>query len=204
VDLLRGPLPPGPDGRPVELVDLPGIHDFRGSSEDEAIVQRFLRTTPPDLVVVVLNASQVVAQLRLLLQVRALGLPTVVALNMSDEARRWGVRIDSAGLARRLELPVVPISALRREGIGSLLAPQHELRQAVGEVQDPPRLAAAQHRHHLPGPQTQGQQPLPQLRIGRQVFDAQRPDHGRAGQIGSHRARGWGGSNLGSRPRLLP
>ena len=138
VDLLRGPLPPGPDGRPVELIDLPGIHDFRGSSEDEAIVQRFLRATPPDLVVVVLNASQVGAQLRLLLQVRALGLPTVVALNMSDEARRWGVRIDIAGLSRRLQLPVVPISALRREGIGALLAAIHAAAASPSPLPPPP------------------------------------------------------------------
>ncbi len=135
VDLLRGPLPPGPDGRRCELIDLPGIHDFRGSSEDEAIVQRFLQDTPPDLVVVVLNASQVVAQLRLLLEVRALGLPMVVALNMSDEARRWGVRIDAAGLAERLGLAVVPISALHREGIDALLCAIH------GAAAGPPPLS---------------------------------------------------------------
>jgi ferrous iron transport protein B len=143
VDLLRGPLPLGPDGRPAELIDLPGIHDFRGSSEDEAIVQRFLRATPPDLVVVVLNASQVVAQLRLLLQVRALGLPTVVALNMSDEARRWGVRIDATGLARRLALPVVPISALRREGIGALLEAIHSAAANPPPLPGPPADPAA-------------------------------------------------------------
>ena len=120
VDLQRGSLPPGPDGRPFELIDLPGIHDFNGSSEDEAIVQRFLHQSPPDLVVVVLNASQVVAQLRLPLQLRALGLPTVVALNMSDEARRWGVQIDVKALAEGLGLPVLPISALRREGLSDL------------------------------------------------------------------------------------
>jgi ferrous iron transport protein B len=136
VDLLRGSLPAGPGGHPFELVDLPGIHDLRGSSEDEAIVPRLLATTPPDLVVVVLNASQIAAQLRLLLQVRALGLPTVLALNMSDEARRWGVRIDVAGLAQRLQLPVLSISALRREGIGALLASIHRLGS-------PPRPVAA-------------------------------------------------------------
>lgn len=143
VDLLRGPLPPGPDGQPAELIDLPGIHDFRGSSEDEAIVQRFLQATPPDLVVVVLNATQVVAQLRLLLQVRALGLPTVVALNMSDEARRWGVRIDATGLARCLSLPVVPISALRREGIGALLEAIHSAPASPPPSPTPPADPAA-------------------------------------------------------------
>ncbi|MEB3256059.1 MAG: ferrous iron transport protein B [Synechococcaceae cyanobacterium] len=143
VDLLRGSLPPGPDGRPYELVDLPGIHDFSGSSEDEAIVQRFLRNTPPDLVVVVLNASQVVAQLRLPLQLRSLGLPTVVALNMSDEARRWGVHIDVEALARGLGLPVLPISALRREGLGELREAIHSAaRHTPAAPTDPEALEA--------------------------------------------------------------
>ncbi|MFN9618527.1 MAG: ferrous iron transport protein B [Synechococcaceae cyanobacterium] len=141
VDLLRGSLPPGPDGRPYELVDLPGIHDFSGSSEDEAIVQRFLRDSPPDLVVVVLNASQAVAQLRLPLQLRSLGLPTVVALNMSDEARRWGVHIDGEALSRGLGLPVLPISALRREGLPSLLEAIHSA--APARDAPAPRHAAA-------------------------------------------------------------
>ena len=136
VDLLRGSLPPGPDGRPYELVDLPGIHDFSGSSEDEAIVQRFLRDSPPDLVVVVLNASQAVAQLRLPLQLRSLGLPTVVALNMSDEARRWGVHIAGEALSRGLGLPVLPISALRREGLAAL-------REAIHAAATPPPAPAA-------------------------------------------------------------
>ena len=53
VDLQRGTIRAGRDGRPWDVVDLPGIHDLSGGSEDEAIVQRFLSTTPPDLVVVV-------------------------------------------------------------------------------------------------------------------------------------------------------
>ncbi|KEF41896.1 MAG: iron transporter FeoB [Cyanobium sp. CACIAM 14] len=117
VDLLRGPLPPGPQGQPFQLVDLPGIHDLSGSSEDEAIVQRFLRQTPPDLALVVLNASQVGSQLRLVFQIARLGVPQVVALNMSDEARRFGLRIDAGALEEHLGVPVVPISARRNQGI---------------------------------------------------------------------------------------
>ncbi len=108
VELLRGPMPADPGGRPYQLVDLPGIHDLSGSSEDEAVVQRFLRHTPPDLLLVVLNATQIASQLRFLLQLRALGLPMVVALNMSDEARRFGVAIDAAGLGEALGLPCWP------------------------------------------------------------------------------------------------
>ena len=86
MELEWGGLPADSQGVTYDLVDLPGIHDLSGSSEDEAVVQRFLRNSPPDLVLLVLNASQISSQLRLLLQIRDLGLPLIAALNMSDEA----------------------------------------------------------------------------------------------------------------------
>lgn len=132
VELLRGALPPDRQGTPFELIDLPGIHDLSGSSEDEAIVARMLERTPPDLVLVVLNASQARSQLRLLLQVRALGLPVVAALNMSDEAQRHGVRIDHAGLAAALGLPVLAVSARRRQGIDALIHSIHTTAEQLG------------------------------------------------------------------------
>jgi len=122
VDLLHGRLPADADGCSFELVDLPGVYDLSGSSEDEAIVQRYLRETPPDLLVLVVNSTQVASQLRLVLQLREAGVPTLLALNMSDEARRFGVRIDHGGLAEALALPVLPVSARRNEGIATLLA----------------------------------------------------------------------------------
>lgn len=121
VELMRGAMPAGPDGRPRQLVDLPGIHDLEGHSADEAIVQEFLQATPPDAVLLLINASQIVSQLRLVLQLLALGIPAVLALNMSDEARRLGVRIDAAALGEALGIPVVAISAKRNEGIAELL-----------------------------------------------------------------------------------
>lgn len=76
---LHGRLPDGPDGRPWELVDLPGIHDLTAGSDDEAIVQRFLSQPPPDGVLVVLNASHFSSQLRLVLDLRQLKLPLLLA-----------------------------------------------------------------------------------------------------------------------------
>ena len=73
VDLLHGRLPADADGCSFELVDLPGVYDLSGSSEDEAIVQRYLRETPPDLLVLVVNSTQVASQLRLVLQLREAG-----------------------------------------------------------------------------------------------------------------------------------
>ena len=89
VELLRGSMAADASGATTQLVDLPSIHDLSGSSEDEAVVQRFLRHTPPDL----------------LLQLKALALPMLVALNMSDEARRFGIEIDAAGPGEALGIP---------------------------------------------------------------------------------------------------
>jgi ferrous iron transport protein B len=127
VELLRGAMPADRSGRGYQLVDLPGIHDLSGSSEDEAVVQRFLRHTPPDLLLVVLNATQIASQLRFLLQLNALAIPTVVALNMSDESRRHGIEIDASGLAGSLGLPVVAVSARRDQGIRGLIDLLHRL-----------------------------------------------------------------------------
>jgi ferrous iron transport protein B len=132
VELLRGAMPADHNGRRYELVDLPGIHDLDGSSEDEAVVQRYMHTTPPDLVIVVLNASQISGQLRLLLQMRQLGLPVVAALNMSDEARRYGITIDHPGLSEALGLPVLPVSAKRNQGIAALIDQLHRWGEAPG------------------------------------------------------------------------
>jgi ferrous iron transport protein B len=124
VDLLQAEL--HLNGQPAQLVDLPGIYDLRGHSEDEAVVRRFLETTPLDLVVVILNASQLDRQLRLALQVRQLRLPALLLLNMADEAQRFGVQIDLPALERRLQLPVHLISAKHRQGLG-------EARQAMAQ-----------------------------------------------------------------------
>ncbi len=116
-------------GTPAQLVDLPGIYDLRGHSDDEAVVRRFLESTRLDLVVVVvLNASQLDRQLRLALQVRQLGLPAVLLLNMADEAKRFGVSIDTTTLAGELAMPVVLLSAKYRRGLGEA---RHQMAKAI-------------------------------------------------------------------------
>ncbi|MCU0528764.1 MAG: ferrous iron transport protein B [Cyanobium sp. Prado107] len=136
VELLRGAMPADRRGQRYTLVDLPGIHDLSGSSEDEAIVQRFLRHTPPAILLVVVNASQITNQLRFVLQLRRLGIPMVVALNMSDEARQLGIGIDHRRLSSELGLPLLPISAKRRQGIHELIDAVHQIgeRLAVGDL----------------------------------------------------------------------
>jgi len=147
VDLMQAELTL--EGRSVQLVDLPGIYDLRGHSEDEAVVRRFLESTPVDLVVIILNASQIDRQLRLALQVQQLGLPALVLLNMADEAKRFGVGIDLAELSARLKLPVLLISAKYRQGLGqarhaiakALVAAASATARSVQDLE--PNLAAA-------------------------------------------------------------
>ncbi len=104
------------DGKLTELVDLPGIYDLNGFSDDEKVVRDFLENFPINLVIAVLNASQIDRQICLTLQIKALGLPAVVILNMADEAEQYGVEIDTDELAKRLSMPTVSISAKYGKG----------------------------------------------------------------------------------------
>lgn len=130
VELAAAHLPLGSDL--IELVDLPGIYDLHGMTEDEHVVRRFLERVPVDVLVVVLNAAQIDRQLPLLLQARALGLPMLAVLNMWDEAERFGVTIDVARLSESLGFPVLAVSARRAEGI-------ERLRQAMAAALRAPR-----------------------------------------------------------------
>ena len=113
------------DGRPVELVDLPGAYSLDPASPDEAVTRDVLlgkqkgeRT--PDALVIVLDASNLDNHLRFALQLIELGLPTIVALNMVDLARRDGLELDPQKLAAELGVPVIETVAVRRRGIAEL------------------------------------------------------------------------------------
>lgn len=109
VDLLEAKIPLG--RYLAEIIDLPGIYDLHGFSDDEKVVRHFLEKTPLDLVVVVANAVQIERQLPLVLQLKQLGLPAVLLLNMADEAQSMGITIDADKLSSHLGLPVVLIAA---------------------------------------------------------------------------------------------
>ena len=119
VDLLQAEI--DIQGQTVEIVDLPGIYDLEGFSEDESIVQRFLADFPIDLVLLIVNASQIDRQLNLILQLKALGLPCMVMLNMADEAKRYGIEINQEKLEQKLGLPIFLISAKYNKGITPVL-----------------------------------------------------------------------------------
>ena len=109
-------------GDMVEIVDLPGIYDLHGFSDDERIVRHFLENTTVDLVAVVINAAQVDRQLALALQLRELGLPIAIVLNMADEAKQLGIRIDTSALARELGMPAALLSAKHGHGYSEVMA----------------------------------------------------------------------------------
>jgi ferrous iron transport protein B len=113
------------DGRPVELVDLPGAYSLEPASPDEAVTRDVLTgqqkgERQPDALVIVLDASNLDNHLRFALQLIELGLPTIVALNMVDLARRDGLELDANRLAAELGVPVIETVAVRRRGIQDL------------------------------------------------------------------------------------
>jgi ferrous iron transport protein B len=115
-----------PAGHAVDLLDLPGIYGFTTRSLDERVsVDTILGRNPdepaPEGLLVLIDAGDIRTQLHFILQVRALGRPMVVALNMIDLAERDGVRIDVPALERRLGVPVVPTRATRASGRAALL-----------------------------------------------------------------------------------
>lgn len=116
VDLMSARMIVG--GHLAEVIDLPGIYDLRGFSDDEEVVRRFLANNPVDLVAIIVNSVQVERQLHLAAQVRALGLPAVIVLNMQDEADDLAIRIDQPGLAGVLGMPVISLSAKHGRGMG--------------------------------------------------------------------------------------
>jgi len=115
------------DGRPLELVDLPGAYSLDPASPDEAVTRDVLLghqkgERQPDALVIVLDASNLDNHLRFALQLIELGLPTIIALNMVDLAKRDGLELDPKALENELGVPVVETVAVRRRGIPDLQA----------------------------------------------------------------------------------
>ena len=113
-----------PDGRTIEIIDLPGTYSLYPKSQDESIVFSVLadKANPsrPDLVVVILDASNLKRNLLLYTQVADLKIPVIIALNMMDLAKKGGININVDLFAKKLGVPVVPISARKVEGIDKL------------------------------------------------------------------------------------
>jgi ferrous iron transport protein B len=116
-----------PSGRVLQLLDLPGAYSLDAASPDEAITRdicegRHPEEPAPDLIVCVADATNLRLHLRFVLELRRLGRPMVLALNMIDAARKRGIGIDIAALERGLGMPVVETIAVKHGGAEALIA----------------------------------------------------------------------------------
>jgi ferrous iron transport protein B len=116
-----------PSGEPVELIDLPGSYALDAASPDEEVTRKvvfgeFPGEAKPEVLIVVLDASNLEQHLVFAQELIELGRPVVVALNMIDLAERDGLLLDPSALAQALGVPVIPTVAVRRRGIEELLA----------------------------------------------------------------------------------
>ncbi|MCL6507557.1 MAG: ferrous iron transporter B, partial [Bryobacteraceae bacterium] len=109
-------------GREVQLIDLPGLYSLEPRSEDERVACDVLRgrmkgVPKPDAILLILDATNLGRHLVLAAPVLALGIPTLVILNMADELKRRGGQVDVEALARQLGAPVALVSATKGEGL---------------------------------------------------------------------------------------
>jgi Fe2+ transport system protein B len=136
------------NGQTVTLVDLPGTYSLLSDSPEERITRDFLCFGRPDATVVVVDATCLERNLHLIFQIMEIGTRVVACLNLMDEARRRGIRIDVPALARELGVPVVPVAARRGEGLTLLKETLHRviegtIRPAPRPVSYDPELEAA-------------------------------------------------------------
>ena len=115
-----------PAGHPWRLLDLPGAYSLLATTPDEAVTRDVILgvrpdETPPQALVCVADASNLALHLRMVLEMRSLGLPMVLVLNMMDQARERGLVIDTRQLAHDLGIPVVGAVAVQSGGTDELL-----------------------------------------------------------------------------------
>ena len=106
--------------QPAVLVDLPGIYSLSPYTAEEIVTRDFVIKDRPDVIINILDATNLERNLYLTLQLMELNIPMVLALNMMDEVRASGNSIDIEALSSALGVPVVPISAAKNEGISEL------------------------------------------------------------------------------------
>ncbi len=159
VERKEGRLHSAASGRHYAVLDLPGAYSLHAASLDEAITRDLCRgflpgEAAPDVLVCVVDATNLRLHLRFALEVRALGKPMIVAVNMADVARRRGIRIDLAVLERELGVPLVETVAVQRHGAKALVeqidrlaahphAPQVALAEGADLHKETRRLLAA-------------------------------------------------------------
>ncbi|MDD2788629.1 ferrous iron transporter B [Methanoculleus sp.] len=126
-------------GHAIEVIDLPGTYSLTACSADEVVARDYILEERPDVVVQVVDATNLERNLYLTTQIAELGVPVVIALNMADAAEAGGCAIDRERLSALLAIPVVRTVGIRGEGLDDLLD------AAVREAETPP------HHEHTVG-----------------------------------------------------
>src|SRR5688572_20433114 len=136
-------------GRSYRLLDLPGAYSLEPTSLDEAIARdvvlgRHASEPPPDLLVCVVDSTNLRLNLRLVLELKRLGRPLIVALNMSDVARSRGYKLDRDALEKALGVPVVETVAVKPGGERALVdaIDRHAFGDRLGRIEAPASTAA--------------------------------------------------------------
>jgi len=143
-------------GRTVSIIDLPGVYSLHPATPDEEVTLEVIegrRTgeAPVDAIVAVVDATNLRMNLRLVLELRRLGHPVIVALNMTDVARARGLAIDVAKLSIELGCPVVETVAVQHNGHTQLLAQlDHDLTRPVAAPDSGAPATPATAVHHAP------------------------------------------------------
>ena len=126
-----------PSGHSVKLIDLPGTYSLRARSPDEEVTRdvvlgRLASATTPDLLLCVADSTNLRLAVRLLIELKRVGRPLLLVLNMIDIARRRGIDIDLERLSTELGVPVIPAAAVRRGGTDDLMRRLDGLAAAEG------------------------------------------------------------------------
>lgn len=110
-----------------KLVDLPGTYSLLSTSTDEEIARNFILFGKPDVTVIVVDATRLERNLNLTLQILEITDRAVMCLNLQDEAKRLKINVNERLLSKSLGIPVIPMSARQKEGLGDLLKSIHEV-----------------------------------------------------------------------------
>ncbi len=111
---------------PVHVVDLPGIYSLSPYSPEEIVARNYIINDHPDVIIDIVDATNIERSLYLTTQLIETGLPVVVALNMMDLVEKKSKRIDIETLEKHMGVPVVPVSALRARGVHELMKRAYE------------------------------------------------------------------------------
>ncbi len=104
------------------VVDLPGIYSLSPYTDEEIVTRDFITTQNPDCIINIVDATNIERNLYLTLQLMDMNIPMVIALNMMDEVRENGGSVDTKKMSEILSVPVIPISAIKNEGVGDVIS----------------------------------------------------------------------------------